>query len=577
MTPIKPNIHYHIKIKNPQLHLFDITLTIDNWQKENLDLKMPVWTPGSYLVREYSQHLQDFTATKSDQQTLLTWRKNAKNYWQIETKSENKITVQYKIYANELTVRTNHLDATHGYFNGAGLFFYIPEYEDIQYQVSIDTAPLPWHITTALKSVDEHTFIADDFDQLVDSPFEIGEQKIEYFQVLNKPHQWVTWGKGNIDTNKIIKDTKKIIEIETKIFGELPYDNYFFLLHLSGSGFGGLEHKDCCVLNYPRFGFQKKEKYDRFIQLVAHEFFHLWNVKRIRPKALETFDYDQENYTSSLWFCEGATSFYDIFIPYRAKIYDRLTLFSLLNKDITQYLNTPGRKVQPLRESSFDAWIKLYRRTPYSNNNQISYYLKGQFICFLLDLLIRKNSENKHSFDNVMGQMWQQFGKPEVGYTENELKNVIEDFAQEDLSKFWELYLDGTEELPFDEYLEPFGLMIEEKIEKKAPPTLGIIVQREGTTEKITFVDATSPAGIAGLQAGDELLAVDGFRVTGENLMERLQDYQPEDTIELTVFHEDELLTTKIKLATPQPSAYKLKTIPKMSALQQQRLEGWLK
>ncbi len=562
----------------PGSHLFEVTLNIENWQEKTLDLKMPVWTPGSYLVREYSRHLQNFTAHNTKNKNNFKWKKLAKNYWVINTENQANITVKYQIYGNDLTVRTNHLDATHGYFNGAALFFYLPNYENFPSKITINLPQSHWQITTSLPTISssQNTFLAKNFDTLVDSPFEIGTQKIYDFQVDNKPHQWVIWGDGNIEAEKLIKDTQKIIKTEEKIFGSLPYDNYFFLLHLSASGFGGLEHKNCCVLNYPRFAFKKPEKYNRFIQLVAHEYFHLWNVKRIRPKALESFDYDQENYTTSLWFSEGTTSYYDMIVPLRAGIYNRQTFFELLSKDISQYLTIPGRNIQPLNESSFDAWIKLYRRDSYSNNCQISYYLKGQLLTLLLDLLIRNNSDSQKSFDDVMKEMWLKFGQQEIGFTPEQLKAEIEAIASTDLTEFFHLYLDTTTALPFNQYFEPFGLKLEPQIDNNIPPYLGFNIQKKNGTEEITFVDANSPAGKAGIDAEDQLLAIDGFQVTIDNLTDRLLDYQANDTIKLTYFHQQQLKTVDIKLASAQPSSYQVKIIDSPNQKQQEMLEKWL-
>ena len=261
-----------------------------------------------------------------------------------------------------------------------------------------------------------------------------------------------------IDAEKVIWDMEKIIEVEADLYGGLPYDNYVFLLHLSNNGFGGLEHKNSCTLNYSRFGFRDPEKYNRFIQLVAHEFFHLWNVKRIRPKALEKFDYEQENYTPSLWFSEGTTSYYDLLIPLWGGLYNSKAFLDNLSKEITRFLVTPGREVQPLAESSFDAWIKLYRRDTNSDNSQMSYYLKGELVSLLLDLLIRDRTQNQRSLNDVMRQMWEKFGKNEIGFTENQLKEVMESVAETDLTDFFKDYLHTTKELPFNDYLEPFGL-----------------------------------------------------------------------------------------------------------------------
>ncbi|MGK7922912.1 MAG: M61 family metallopeptidase [Trichodesmium sp.] len=582
-TITTPAIEYKVSMPHPESHLFEVSLYVriedlpsSLLQKsEKLDLKMPVWTPGSYLIREYAKHLQDFCAY-SENERPLNWQKVSKNHWQIETLGVSEVIVQYKIFANELTVRTNHLDSTHGYFNGAALFFYLPECEKNPIQIKIIPPQSNWQVTTSLPKVSdtENTFVAEDFDTLVDSPFEIGTHQLYQFEVAGKNHQLAVWGKGNLEPEKLIPDIKKIIEVEAEFFGGLPYEKYLFILHRSAQGFGGLEHKFSCTLNYPRFGFKNKEKLDRFMQLVAHEFFHLWNVKRIRPKALEVFDYEQENYTPSLWFCEGTTSYYDLLIPLKATVYDVKTFLRGLGKEITLFLTTRGRKVQPVSESSWDAWIKLYRRDANSNNCQISYYLKGAMISLLLDLLIRERHENQRSLDDVMRQMWTKFGQLEIGFTPEQLQSVIEEIAELDLGDFFERYIDGIDELPFDEYLRPFGLRL--KREDHQWPNLGMIVASENSKEIIKFVEAQGPAELAGLGAGDELLAIDGFRVSADKLSDRLRDYQPGDVLAVTVFHQDELMTRKVTLAHPSPSRYQIVSVKNPSPKQEENFVGWL-
>ncbi|MGK7945845.1 MAG: M61 family metallopeptidase [Microcystaceae cyanobacterium] len=575
---ICPEIHYQVSMPHPTYHLFEVMLTVKNWSNDTLNLKMPVWTPGSYLVREYSKNLQGFTAYNGQTKERLGFSKISKNHWQIATENITEVIVSYQMYANELTVRTNHLDQTHGYFNGAALFFYIPTLEKEPITIRINP-PQDWQVATALPclSPEKSIYQADDFDTLVDSPFEIGIHQRYEFEVENKPHQWVIWGEGNFNPQQMIEDTTKIIEVESKLYGGLPYDDYLFLLHVSGSGYGGLEHKTCCTLNYPRLGFRATDKYNRFMQLVAHEFFHLWNIKRIRPKALETFDYDQENYTPSLWFAEGATSYYDILIPLRAGIYDSKKFLENISKDITRFLQIPGRLVQPLSESSFDAWIKLYRRDANSDNSQISYYLKGELICLLLDLWMRSQSDHQRTLDYVMRLMWERFGQAEIGYTPQQLQQTFEEVAQTDLTDFFKRYLHGTEELPFDDYLEPFGLTLKPIHEAETFPYLGVKVQKENNKEMIKFVEIESPAAIAGIDAGDELLAINGIRVSAEQLNERLKDYQTGDMMQITVFHQDELRTLSVQLAPPQPSRYEIVTLADPSEYQQQNLTKWLK
>ncbi|AKG20462.1 M61 family metallopeptidase [Calothrix sp. 336/3] len=568
------NIYYQVAMPQPENHLFEVVLRLEDYPHPILDLKLPVWTPGSYLVREYARNLQDFTA-KTTAQPLI-WRKISKNHWQIETNGERELTVTYRIYANELSVRTNHLDRTHGYFNGAALFFRLPEYDKLPISVSIIPPYPEWQVTTALPKVEEadNTYIAADFDTLVDSPFEIGTHDVHKFEVLGKPHELAIWGDGNFQLPQMIADIQKIIHVEAEMFGGLPYQRYVFLLHLLAQAYGGLEHKDSCSLIYQRLGFRERDKYERFIQLVAHEFFHLWNVKRIRPQGLEVFDYDQENYTSCLWFCEGTTSYYDLLIPLRAGIYDAKTFQTNWSQEITRYLNTPGRLVQPLSESSFDAWIKLYRPDANSGNSQMSYYLKGEMVSLLLDLRIRAKHQNQRSLDDVMRQMWQKFGKNEIGYTSYELQSVIESVAEEDLSDFFARYLHSTEELPFNEYLAPFGLELVAETCKE--PFLGIRVSTENTREMIKFVEFASPAQLAGIDAGDELLAINGIKVAPGNLGDRLKDYQPQETIHISIFHQDELHTLPVTLAAPKANKYQVKLMKNVSSSQKDNLSGWL-
>ncbi len=589
-TPVRPLstnataavLHYTVAMPRPETHLFEVTLQVAGWRSPRLDLKMPVWTPGSYLVREYARHVQDFSAAAilgdRAKPEKLPWQKVSKNHWQIQTEGISDLTVHYRVFANELTVRTNHLDSTHGYFNGAALFFYIPGLQQQPIRVTIVPPRAEWRISTTLPPVldEPHTFVAPDFDTLVDCPVEVGEHAVYHFEVLGKPHQYAIWGTGNADLERIIADTRKIIEVEAELFGGLPYERYLFLLHLSSQGFGGLEHKNSCTLNYSRFGFRASDRYNRFMQLVAHEFFHLWNVKRIRPKALETFDYDKENYTPSLWFSEGTTSYYDLMIPYRAGIYDAKTYLKELSKEITRFLTTPGRNVQPLAESSFDAWIKLYRRDANSDNNQISYYLKGEMVSLLLDLLIRDRTQNHHSLDDVLRQLWEQFGKDEIGFTPEQLQQVIESVAGTNLDAFFYHCLYTTEELPFDSYLDLFGLRLQPEDVTHHPPFTGMTVKTEHGREVVKFVIYDSPAQRAGVDIGDEVLALNSLRVTAEQWGDRLKDYQPGDTIELTIFHQDELKTCSIQLEAPRSTSYQLVPLAQPTEQQQQNFSDWL-
>lgn len=547
-------------------------MRVEDWQGDRLDLMMPVWTPGSYMVREYSRHLQDFNAGSGGKQ--LPWQKLAKNHWQIGTADVAEITVTYRVFAHDLTVRTNHLDRTHGYFNGAALFCYVPGFEEQACDVAIDP-PTGWQVATALPSIGTNQYRAAHFNQLVDSPFEIGQHQTFPFEVLGKPHQYAIWGQGNYNPTALVEDTQRIIEVEAELFGGLPYDRYLFILHLTGNGFGGLEHRDSTCLIFDRLSFNKREKYEDFLQLVAHEFFHLWNIKRLRPKALETFDYSQENYTPSLWFSEGTTSYYDLLIPFRAGIYDAKVYLKNLSKEVTRYLSTPGRKVQPLSESSFDAWIKLYRPDENTPNAQMSYYLKGEMVTFLLDLAIRIKHNNTKSFDQVLQTMWQRFGKDEVGFLPEDLEEVIQSIAGFDLKPFFDRYLHGLEELPFDEYLSAFGLRLKDNAQESIPYT-GLTFKSSNGRTLVKAVASDSPAQQAGICPGDELVALEGLRVEAGQWGDRLQDYPPGSELKLTLFHGDTLYTCDVMVLPSQATTWAIVAIENPTAIQEANCKNWL-
>ena len=569
---------YRISIPEPANHLLYVELAIADWQAESqaefINLKLPVWTPGSYLVREYAKHLQDFEAV-NEAGKLLEWKKISKNHWRINCGACSQIKIRYRIFCNELTVRTNHIDSTHAFFTGAAVFMYILEHPKQAYSVEIALPKQNWKIATALPALADnpHTFYAKDFDTLVDSPFEIGLHDRYEFTVQNKQHSFVVWGQHNADMQRIVKDTMAIIAVEAEMFGGLPYDRYDFILHAS-NGFGGLEHKDCCVLLYNRLGFRKEDNYLQFINLVAHEFFHTWNIKRIRPKALETFDYDHENYTSSLWFSEGTTSYYDQIFPLRAGIYDAKHYLKLVSKSITRLQTTFGRNVQSLYESSFDTWIKLYRPDPNTHNNQISYYLKGELVSMLLDLLIRHKTNNLRSLDRVMQIMWERFGKDEIGFSEAELHEVISSVAGVDLSTFWNNYLYGTKELDYNYYLEPFGLEL--RTARQDIPFIGMTLKSKNGIAEIEKVEFGSPAQKAGISTGDILLAIAGIRVTTENFSDRLRDFSPNDAIALTIFQQDLLKTVEVILQEPISNHFELVQGSHTSASQELNLRFWL-
>ncbi len=580
-------ITYTIAMPAPHSHLFDVTITLDAGDVSMLDLVLPAWTPGSYMIREYARHVQGFTAHSADG-TALPWRKTAKDAWQIERGLATQIIVRYQVYANELTVRTSHLDGTHGYINGACVFMYAPERTAEPLEVRV-APPDGWQVTTALEPVaadgSELVFRAADFDELVDSPLECGTQRVLPFEVDGIPHRLAIWGRGNEDEARLVADTRRIVEVQRDFFGSLPYPHYTIILHLTDGRGGGLEHRNSVTNMLDRWTFQPERSYERYLSLTSHELFHVWHVKRLRPAPLGPFDYQRENYTRLLWLMEGATSYYDELLLVRASLLRPERFLEQLADGILALQSQPGRNVQSVEQSSFDAWIKLYRPDENSANSSISYYLKGSLVCLLLDMAIRDHTANIYSFDDVLRLLSTRYpiegpGIPEDGAVLAAIEEVVG--AQNGVFRdFFARYITGTAELDYAGALATVGLELRWSYHNPrpgggAPAWLGLTFKRQGERTIVANVRSDGPAYPAGVYADDELLALNGWRVTEEKLNARLAERAPGDLVTLTLFRGDTLVEVPVTLAAAPHDSLKLAPIAEPNAEQQAAYRDWL-
>ena len=572
-------ITYTLSMPAPHSHLYHVQIEVDGADSASQDLILPSWTPGSYMIRDYARHVQSFTASTLDG-TPLHWYKVAKDSWRVETDGVSQFRVMYQVYANELTVRTSHLDGSHGYVNGATLFMYVEGRTAEHLQLTVVPAA-GWQVTTSLLPLDrEHTtFSASDYDELVDSPIECGTHRLLQFEVDRIPHQIALWGHGNEDEARIVADTQRIVEIQRDFFGSLPYSHYIFILHLVDGRGGGLEHRNSVTNQVDRWSFQPRRAYERFIRLTSHELFHVWNVKRLRPAPLGPFNYRAENYTRMLWLMEGATSYYDDLLLVRAGLISPERYLELLAEQIVQLQSQPGRLLQSLEQSSFDAWIKFYRPDEHSANSSISYYLKGALVCLLLDMAIRTQSGGTRSFDDLMRYLYERYpitgpGIPEVGA----LQAAAEAVAGSEpgfFHDFFTHYIAGTTELDYSKGLATVGLELH--WQRRGPAAwLGVSLKQQGERTLIRTVRADGPAYLAGIYADDELLALDGWRVDSEKFNARLAERKPGASVRLTLFRGDRLLEVTVTLAEAPPDALELTSSSERSAAQQQAYQKWL-
>lgn len=580
-----PTVSYTIGMSQPHSHLFEVEIAVSEVSGPTLDFILPSWTPGSYMIREYARHVQEFAAHGGEKP--LKWQKVAKDTWRVETDGNAQLKVSYKVYAYELTVRTSHLDGSHGYFNGATVCMYVPERMNEPLAVDI-VVPEGWKVATGLEPVAAHpdaqgsrfSFLAEDYDELVDCPVECGTHRLLTFHVDGKEHRVVMWGRGNEDEEQVVEDTQRIVEVQCELFGGLPYKDYTFILHLA-DGRGGLEHRNSVTNLVDRWTFGTPRGYESFLALQSHEFFHVWNVKRLRVAPLGPFDYRNENYTRQLWAMEGVTSYYDKLLLVRAGLMTPERFLEIQAANILLLHSQPGRHIQSLETSSFDAWIKFYRPDENSANTSISYYLKGALVTLLLDMEIRARTNGARSMDDVLRYLYATYpidgpGIPEDGA----YRAAIEQIAGGDFSDFFARYIAGTDELDYDRALAHAGVELRwghQHGSGTAPAWLGITTRNDGGRLKVATTRSNGPAAQAGVYANDELLALDGWRVDGSSLEDRIAERHPGDTVTLALFRRNELHMVPVTLAEAPCDRLRFVRVEQPTELQERIFNDWLR
>ena len=575
VAEVGPEVAFTVSMSKPSTHLLEIEMHL-KWpeSRKTVDLKMPVWTPGSYLIREYARHVQDFK-TLDAKGGPLAWQKINKNTWRIAGEDLREFVVTYRVYANELTVRTNELNDSHAFWNNAALLMYPDGHLMTPSQITV----LPfgkWKVATGLPLVTgkTNTFRAENFDILYDSPFEVSNFNETTFTVRGVPHRIVMSGEGNYDLKQIATDAAKIVEEGAKIFGGFPMENYLFIVNLRGGG--GLEHLNSTALQYYRFGFKPQSQYKRFLSLVAHEYFHLWNVKRIRPDALGPFDYENENYTKLLWVAEGITAYYESLLLQRAGFISDKEFLSAKSESISDLQNRPGRFETSIEEASMDAWIKYYRPDENSINNQISYYDKGEIVGMMLDTEIRTRSAGKSSLDDVLKYLYDEFFKKGRNYTPADFQKAAERAAGGSLEDFFSKYVRGEAEIDYNAILAGIGLQLTRTEPNKGKPYIGADMADDGGRLTIRTIPAGTPAYEQGLNTGDQIVAIDGYRASQAFLQTYLADKKPGNKIKLSIFRFDKLQDLDFTLGSNTRAEYEFEPVSNPAAQQRRLYQQYL-
>jgi predicted metalloprotease with PDZ domain len=595
---MKP-IRYSIVPKQPAAHLFEVTVTVTDPDPAGQRFMLPVWIPGSYMVREFARNIVTLRAVNEAGRKVRV-EKIDKHTWQAAPVN-GALTLRYEVYAWDMSVRAAHLDDTTGFFNGTSVFLVPQGHEDAPCVVDIQkpagAAYRTWRVATALsegrgtKRYGFGEYTAQNYDELADHPVTLGEFTLATFKAHGVPHDIVIAGRVvSLDMARLAADLKRICEAQIALFEpkskKAPMDRYVFMTQAVSDGYGGLEHRASTALICNRGDLpvegrpQTTEGYRTYLGLCSHEYFHTWNVKRIKPAAFAPYDLTQENYTSLLWLFEGFTSYYDDLILVRSGLITPEEYFAMLGKVVGGVLRGSGRLKQTVAESSFDSWVKYYRQDENAPNAIVSYYTKGSLVALSFDLAIRAQTSNRKSLDDVMRLLWQRFGrdfyrgKP-VGVAEDEVEALFAEATGAELGALFEQAVRSTRDLPLAELLEPFGVSLAPEADRGAKPSLGARV-RGGADCTLAAVHDGSAAQKAGLSAGDVLIAIDGLRVTGGNLDALLSRYLPGDKVEVHAFRRDELRTAQVKLDGPEVARYTLAVTDKRSAARNWR-ERWLK
>lgn len=577
---MKP-IHYAIVPKDPAAHVFEVTLKIADPDAQGQRFMLPVWIPGSYMIREFARNIVTISAQSDATGRKVALRKIDKQTWEAAP-VEGGITLTYEVYAWDLSVRAAHLDDAIGFFNGTSVFLFPFGREAVECRVQIQRPEgeqyADWRVATALREARGTRrygfgeYRAANYDELVDHPVTLGRFELGRFEAQGVPHDVVIAGKvTSLDMPRLTRDLATICSTQIALFEprtkRAPMDRYVFMTVAVGDGYGGLEHRASTALICNRADLPVRGKdamtdgYRTYLGLCSHEYFHTWNVKRIKPAAFAPYDLKQENYTSLLWLFEGFTSYYDDLMLVRSGVISRDDYLTLVGKTVGGVQRGSGRRKQSVAQSSFDTWIKYYRQDENAPNAIVSYYTKGSLVALSFDLAIRAETGNRKSLDDVMRALWTRYGRDFYlgkgeGVAEDAIEPLIREVTGVSLGRLFTDAVHGTRDLPLETLLAPFGVGLEPDL-TVGKPSLGVRL-RAGAEVALAAVHDGSAARRAGLSAGDVLIAIDGLRVNGGNLDSLLARYRPGDKVRVHAFRRDELRETTLTLDAPEVARYTL-------------------
>jgi predicted metalloprotease with PDZ domain len=592
-----PSIHYHVNVSSIAGHVFDVSLRIENPDKDGQTLTLPAWIPGSYMIRDFAKNLVKISA-KDDMGTDINIQKIDKQTWQVQAVSTT-LTIEYKIYAFDLSVRGAYINDEMAFLNGTNMFLAVVGQTDQPCGLTLQKPLQPelsqWQVATTMSTEMQEThafgeYSANHYEELIDHPVLMGEFDILPFSAAGVEFELILAGGHQADVQRITKDLTKVCQHHIDFFADTPpVKRYQFITLLTDNAFGGLEHMSSTALMYSRNDLpslsdteKMTDGYRVFLSLCSHEFFHTWHVKRIKPEELFGAALDKERYTEQLWIYEGFTSYYDDFSLLRCGLITQTEYLKVVGQNLTRLLRNKGRFKQTITESSFDAWTKFYKQDESAVNNIVSYYNKGAVLAMCLDLLIKSESDGNYSLDDVMRNLWEQYGKLAIPTPVDVIQNIVKTQLNLDLNAFFQSALYSTEELPFNELLKKFGVTCHfsprENLDDKGGEMttspikieFGAQIKMQEIGVQIIQVTEQTAAYESGLQVDDVLIAIDKWVVNKENLIAQFNYLSIGQKVQLSVIRDKKLkqLTFVAKIATKDTIA--------LEVIDQQQCNSWL-
>jgi len=560
---------YQISITQPEHHLAEIEMRFVAERAGPLQLKLPAWRSGKYQIMDLASGVRFFQATDADNKPLV-FDKTEKSTWELQVKSPGLIQVKYQIYANELGQRTRHIDDSHAYINASAYLMYADQTRlkpaTVQLQV-----PANWRSTSGLpRGENPHQFLAADYDVLADSPIETGIHQTFHFSVDDRSYEVVIWGEGNYDSKQIVADLQKLVAQAPAIWQGYPYQHYLFIIHATNGARGATEHLNSTVIQRERFSFGSREHYLQFLSTAAHELIHTWNVKAYRPSELVPYDYIQPNYSKLLWISEGSTSYFQNQLLLRAGLMTHAEFYADLAKRLDRFDRLPGAQVQSVAQSSFDNWISL--SGDHADNFSVNIYSEGYLVSWLLDYHLLSQSKLKASYRDIHRQLYQRFGQT-TAFTAADVQNIARELTGQSLLPWWQQYVESPPQIDSDKLLAAAGL--ERVLATEQQAWLGLTSVHLHGSDKVSKVERNSPAWLGGLTSDDEIVAVNQLQLKAA-LSDRLKDFKPGQTIELSLFREGRLQHKKVQLGALPAKPAQVKPVAKPTAAQRQFHRAWL-